>query len=650
MVDPLSVLGAAVGVTSLIIQVTDECVKGLPYSYYRIQSPKYLQGYRFYSEAANTPATLRYLRMRMQMEQRRFIDFGLEAGVLYVDGEICATLQTNRTLLLAVLAEVKDLLHKYAERNEKYERILPQEDEKRDDYSKPGEDFMDLLSFPTTEESKDKDRFKGIHDIGRGIVHTARNIRKVAREPRRLKWAAVDKKSFEELVSKLEDLNSFLISLLDRSQIRLLQETTNANYQAVLQLQNDIQSLTILVQALEPGSRKKPAENTLPEVITKENLELEKIKNYLQRLAKLKILYTKMNQLSSKASIDSDDIKEIQTQLELEGFLFAEGTLDTALKQHRTGAIYKSDSIWIEWKDVAPTSNVGTEQIENRIKLLTDLLGNEKPEGFRAPECLGYIKAIDSDEKPRFGIVYKKPTNSSSGLHTLRKLLMEVPIPSLSARISLGATLARCVHSFHAVNWMHKGLRSDNIIFLAASPEKVDLKSIYVSGFELSRPGNMPQMTERPVINPLHDIYRHPNTQAGQSDGNSYQKSYDIYSLGVVLIEIALWQPIEEIVGFVDLAGLWPPVLQQVQNLLLGHEVNANISMPKLLGDGVPGLRRIAPKAGDVFEDVVECCLKAHDQETPRAGESEEKIAVRLQTLLDKDIVKKLEKVEAALQ
>lgn len=28
MADPLSVLGAAVGVTSLIIQLTDECVKG----------------------------------------------------------------------------------------------------------------------------------------------------------------------------------------------------------------------------------------------------------------------------------------------------------------------------------------------------------------------------------------------------------------------------------------------------------------------------------------------------------------------------------------------------------------------------------------------------------------------------------------------
>jgi hypothetical protein len=32
MADPLSVLGAAVGVVSLIIQITDECIKGSDYS------------------------------------------------------------------------------------------------------------------------------------------------------------------------------------------------------------------------------------------------------------------------------------------------------------------------------------------------------------------------------------------------------------------------------------------------------------------------------------------------------------------------------------------------------------------------------------------------------------------------------------------
>ena len=48
------------------------------------------------------------------MEQQRFLNFGLEAGVLYTDGVLCETLRINRSLLLAVLAEIKTLFEHYA--------------------------------------------------------------------------------------------------------------------------------------------------------------------------------------------------------------------------------------------------------------------------------------------------------------------------------------------------------------------------------------------------------------------------------------------------------------------------------------------------------------------------------------------------------
>ena len=51
------------------------------------------------------PESYRYLRVRLQIEQQRFLNFGLESGILYADGVICAALQVNRSLLLAVLAE-----------------------------------------------------------------------------------------------------------------------------------------------------------------------------------------------------------------------------------------------------------------------------------------------------------------------------------------------------------------------------------------------------------------------------------------------------------------------------------------------------------------------------------------------------------------
>jgi hypothetical protein len=48
----------------------------------------------------------------------------------------------------------------------------------------------------------------------------------------------------------------------------------------------------------------------------------------------------------------------------------------------------------------------------------------------------------------------------------------------------------------------------------------------------------MDQLTEKPGFDPLKDIYRHPNAQSSQADGK-YHKPYDIYGLGVLMIEVA---------------------------------------------------------------------------------------------------------------
>jgi hypothetical protein len=71
-------------------------------------------------------------------------------------------------------------------------------------------------------------------------------------------------------------------------------------------------------------------------------------------------------------------------------------------------------------------------------------------------------------------------------------------------------------------------------------------------------------MTEKPKFDLSQDICRHPDAQSSQTGGN-YRKSYDIYNLGVVLIEIAFWKSIEDIAGFKDLAKARPPALRKLQ-------------------------------------------------------------------------------------
>jgi hypothetical protein len=193
---------------------------------------------------------------------------------------------------------------------------------------------------------------------------------------------------------------------------------------------------------------------------------------------------------------------------------------------------------------------------------LTDVLRSVKPDGFRAAPCLGHIKTADADDAVRFGVVFEGSSRTQSKITTLWDLLGQTPKPSLSARVALCAVIARCLHNLHAVNWLHKALQAENIIFFSSS-ESLDLDAPFVSGFKLSRPSDMDQWTEKPRFKPAKDIYRHPNAQSSQTDSN-YRKSYDTYSLGVMMTEIALWKRIEDVVGLGDLPNAKPPALRGI--------------------------------------------------------------------------------------
>lgn len=567
---------------------------------------------------------------------------------------------------MEVLAEIKVLLENYAETNGKYEKYTALEDFNSHSYKEPEMDLMSLLCLPPDDKTKKEEAYsttkkveslKHVHKIGKTIAQTGRNLRTIIMKPKRLVWAAVDKDSFECLISKIENLVSFLIALLDSSQIRRLQDNMNTTYLEILQLRNDVGSLAALIKALTPATQNSlqrdigPENNPMSRAVAEETADQQKRKKYLKQLVEIKIQFTLLNQLNSKDMFASDSNKFVGNPLPLGEFVFAERTLEYDTLQ-RTSATYQGTSVWIEWKDILAGNDSGldNELVENRIGLLTDLLCSVKPDGFRAPPCLGYVKVIEGDHATRFGVVFEKPSIGGlpSKIITLRELLTQRPKPSLSKRVSLCAVLARCVHSFHAVNWLHKALRSDNIIFFVSS-EPPNLSIPYVSGFELSRPSIIDQMTERPRFDPFKDIYRHPNTQSSQSAGN-YNKSYDIYSLGILIIEIALWMRIEDIVGFENLSKAKPSALQEMQSWVLGRPQIGTAAPPPTPTDAEPCLQQVASACGDTFRNIVEHCLEADNIERTRYSEEQETVvALRLQMITENDVVQKLEYIAGAL-
>jgi len=104
---------------------------------------------------------------------------------LFADGVICVNLQVNRSLLLAVLAEIKTLLANCAAANGKYEKFLPQGDVDWDDYKEPETELIYLLCSPPADKeqgamedcAKKKGHLKKARKFGKSITETGRGAK-----------------------------------------------------------------------------------------------------------------------------------------------------------------------------------------------------------------------------------------------------------------------------------------------------------------------------------------------------------------------------------------------------------------------------------------------------------------------------------------
>jgi serine/threonine protein kinase len=182
-------------------------------------------------------------------------------------------------------------------------------------------------------------------------------------------------------------------------------------------------------------------------------------------------------------------------------------------------------------------------KILNRIHQLAALLHGRHSARTRLLPCEGFYRDARA---PTFGFVFDVPTDRFHIPSTLGELLMvksRAQRLALDSRAKLALMLSLALFQFHTVGWVHKSLRSSNVLFF---PEKgADLSSVHYDepwlvGFEYSRED--PGFSENPrELDISKDIYRHPE-QWGQPT-RRFDKSHDIYSLGVVLLEIGLWRP-----------------------------------------------------------------------------------------------------------
>ncbi|KAK4114409.1 hypothetical protein N656DRAFT_796874 [Canariomyces notabilis] len=207
-------------------------------------------------------------------------------------------------------------------------------------------------------------------------------------------------------------------------------------------------------------------------------------------------------------------------------------------------------------------------RLTSRIQRLVVLLQKPKSPDFRTPQAEG---CINDPTNSCWWTVFKFPLQPSKSpaqpeISSLRRLLLK-PVslldlldptlkfrPPLEQRLTLASTLCTTLCELYLSGWLHKGVRSENILFPAAgttlqpspysySPEETGavLSSMLVCGFDYSRHESEWVTIDKSRTSKDVDaaIYRHPNYQGEAAEG--YRVQYDIYAVGLILVEIALW-------------------------------------------------------------------------------------------------------------
>lgn len=294
---------------------------------------------------------------------------------------------------------------------------------------------------------------------------------------------------------------------------------------------------------------------------------------------------------------------------------------DTSPPVQRSNARVKQEPVIVEWRYYSQSmAQPEIELLHSRIHLLAiQLQQSSTLRGTRILKCLGHFH---DSEHMRFGIVYQYPTGCELSTPMSLRTLLENDRRSrrrrdLEDRQRAAASLATTVQFLLSVGWLHKNICASNIIFF----EEADVDNVrsnrltdpFLCGFGLSRPDDIDQVTEALPSRLIHMVesmeYRlssHPNRLKDQERStntasmSNYKRQYDIYSLGIILLEIGYWSPVTRI--WKEIQGKSPSSTDPLQ-------AGAELLQPfydALQSSYIPGLRS---RLGRPFANAVSSCL-----------------------------------------
>ncbi|MCJ1458611.1 hypothetical protein MMC28_008984 [Mycoblastus sanguinarius] len=564
--DPISLAGLGLGAASLAFQLFAGCIKG----------------FVLLSTAHNLGKDSSYLLCSLNLQEIQLVEWARRAGLL--EGTLDKRLNENVTQ--ATLTELQDLLLNTDKLKTRYKLSLVAK-------SFSSNSGPNGLESPVVQGILRN----AISDDVRGdIMYRAKIIKTKNQFPQRLWWAAVDKTKFEELVEKIKFFIRELWHLLDPYRQDDMSKSLEMILSHVIDMNTKVGDLSSLRDSLSYA-----ATISDPSDQTSRPLALASMADV--KAARINIGLTTEDDESTGLPSGVDQCENYlapssQTMLEdidkdhIKEYAAIKSSPEMGM------AKYKDRHVLIEWKSL-PVQN--RSKIIERARNLAMLLHAPKHPGFRSLRCRGLARDNDGG---KVAFVYDMHISSDlSPPQSLRSLFGKNP--SVTERLRLALEISRSVKYFHTAGWLHKNLRSENILLL---PSQSLLANPLLAGFAFSRLNSPSEISDYPSVDPQRDLYRHPDAMGDPSV--SFSASKDIYALGTVFLEIGEWRPLKSLVdGVIDFRK------PDVSTMELAKV------RPFLLDDGPRGgLGMLRYRMGDVYAGVTKMMLSEEIPESLTAS------------------------------
>ena len=271
---------------------------------------------------------------------------------------------------------------------------------------------------------------------------------------------------------------------------------------------------------------------------------------------------------------------------------------------------------WVVVDCIPCDPEVDINLVTRDVRELARKLRSVDPLTFAILQCRGVVRVMEpsSGKVSSFDFIFNIPTELSNEPRSLRSYLFSHSNHTLTERFQLAKQLAKSISYVHTLGFVHKNVRPETVLGFHTNESTFGL--FFLVGFEKVR------MADGRTLHSgdstwEKNLYRHPRRQ-GTSPEDVYIMQHDIYSLGVCLLEIGLW---ESFVSYED--GATVPLPAAVLGIASD---SPEFKQPTLMKERLVALakRDLPTRMGEHYEKVVVNCLTCLDPENADFGDPSE--------------------------